>query len=316
MVFHILLKLLLISSWLATVVMSTSECSKCLGMFCGRTSTENMTDCSLNCRACPRGYRTDGYICQKCNQTFELYDWLFLGFMALCVTVLHFYAIDAFHSSHRRVWFLHASALLESVTSFISMVLLFEPIGSFQLYKCGVKSIKDWYTVFFNPKPMYLSTIHCTQEAVYPLFTSVFIYLLFSFITMIILRGILLRIIFQNLGRSPLYAGLYIIPIVGTVHTCFSGVIYYIFPYLALFLSAVGVAIFLSMLDGNYYQKVRKPRHVGVLVCYCIAHAYGIISITEFELPIRDGTVLLLVFLPFCFYSITRPFTDADNFKI
>ena len=46
---------------------------------------------------------------------------------------------------------------------------VFKHIGSLSLTSCKTKQIADWYTIFFNPKPDYVNTIHCTQEAVYPL---------------------------------------------------------------------------------------------------------------------------------------------------
>ncbi len=41
--------------------------------------------------------------------------------------------------------------------------------GNLSLTSCESKQIADWYTIFFNPKPDYVNTLHCTQEAVYPL---------------------------------------------------------------------------------------------------------------------------------------------------
>lgn len=41
--------------------------------------------------------------------------------------------------------------------------------GQLWLYSCGVTQLSDWYTMMKNPKPNYTTTLHCTQEAVYPL---------------------------------------------------------------------------------------------------------------------------------------------------
>ena len=172
---------------------------------------------------------------------------------------------------------------------------------------CKVKTIKDWYTVFFNPTSDYLSARRCTVEAVYPLYSAIFIQLLISFGIMVILRGIIVRMMFKNCGRLSFYAGLYIIPIIAALHSCLGGVLYYIFPYLVLFLSAVGIAVFLSKLSNGYFRKLRDPKNIAILICYSIAHGYGIISITVMKEPSHDGPLLLLVFLPFCFYTITRP---------
>jgi len=290
---------------------------KCPGLYCGRAPAEHnlSSSCNQPCESCSRGFRTNSFHCLKCDSLLVLYDWLFLGFMMICIMVLNFYAVDMFHSTERKSWLFHLSIILESVISFILMILSFEPRVKFSLHSCGVKSIKDWYTVFYNPKPDYVTVIRCTQEAVYPLYTAIFMYLVYCLVLMIIFRGVILPKVTRMRPNKSLYAGLYIIPIVGVVHTCFAGVIYFIYPYLMLFLSVIGVAIFLSTLDQeNYFKDLRTPRHVGVLACYCVAHGYGIISITELSVPIRDGPVMLLVFLPVLFYTVSRRFTRVERF--
>ena len=68
----------------------------------------------------------------------------------------------------RLLWLL-GSVALESIVSVIFTLLLFDPVGSLSLESCGVERISDWYTMFYNPAPDYVHSIHCTQEAVYPL---------------------------------------------------------------------------------------------------------------------------------------------------
>jgi len=293
-----------------------SQCESCPGLYCGRIIKTNESNvCSKQCGSCLRGYRTNGIICTKCEKALHLYGWLFLGFIALCVTVSHFYAINKFHSTSKKVWLLYISVLLEFCISFICMILSFEPMYKLKLWNCGVDSLKDWYTIFYNPTPSYNTKLQCTQEAVYPLYTSVFVYLLYSFISMIIFRGIIPTVIIKRslFGRSSFYAGLYILPIAAAIHTCLAGLLYYIFPFLILFMSAIGVAVYLSVISKNqYFQRLKLPNTILILLCYCIAHGYGIISITELQSTLRDGFLLILIFLPFCFYTITRPFTDPQ----
>ena len=289
-----------------------TKCDICPGLYCGRTMDKNFSNCSLPCSACARGYRSNHYFCKKCDKSLDFYSWLYLGFMALSVCTLHFFFIDVYHTS--MVWRFHGLALTESIVSFIGMVLIFEPRGTFALNACNVISIKDWYTVFYNPTENFSKKIHCTQEAVYPLYTSVFVYLVFCLLTMIIFRGITMRKFSKNNIKS-LYAGLYILPIVCAVHTCFAGVIFYVYPYLVLGFSSVGTAVFLSVINSGFYNKLKTLRSIGILFLFGIAHGYGIISITEMKSPLRDGVSLLLVFLPFCFYILTRPFTKPDNYR-
>ena len=313
---HYLIFFMIIIMSILSTQASVDCSSQCPGLYCGRTlpTNDNSTSCGL-CGACPRGFRSNSFFCNKCDLVLKLYDWLFLGFIMICVMVLNFYAIDMFHSTNRKSWFYHLSVIIESFLSFVFMILSFEPKGKLTLKMCGVKSIKDWYTVFYNPKPNYVTAIRCTQEAVYPLYTAIFLYLLYCLVLMVLFRGIILPLLTRKRHLKSFYAGLYILPIVGALHTCLAGVVYYIFPYLMIFLSIIGVAVFLSTLNQvNYYQNLRTPRHIGVLACYCVAHGYGIVSITELAVPGRDGPLLLLVFLPVIFYSVSRKFTNAERF--
>ncbi|CAB4035590.1 Hypothetical predicted protein, partial [Paramuricea clavata] len=65
----------------ASIEIAASD-QQCLGRYCGKL---NGTDCGR----CPRGYRTDGHYCRECLNEPKLYDWLYLGFMALITTLMH-----------------------------------------------------------------------------------------------------------------------------------------------------------------------------------------------------------------------------------
>ena len=64
---------------------------------------------------------------------------------------------------------LHVCALLECVVAAVVCVVTVAPFGSMSITSCPVKGLSDWYTMLYNPSPDYTSTLHCTQEAVYPL---------------------------------------------------------------------------------------------------------------------------------------------------
>ena len=59
--------------------------------------------------------------------------------------------------------------VLECLFSAIITLMCFPPYMSFELYSCGVLSLKDWYTVFQNPLINHTQIVRCAQEAVYPL---------------------------------------------------------------------------------------------------------------------------------------------------
>lgn len=64
---------------------------------------------------------------------------------------------------------LHLSALVEISCASVLTLLLSEPQGSLNVRSCKAKRLSDWYTLLHNPNPNYEETLHCTQEAVYPL---------------------------------------------------------------------------------------------------------------------------------------------------
>ncbi|XP_065644438.1 THO complex subunit 6 homolog isoform X1 [Hydra vulgaris] len=276
--------------YLFLTIKGEAQCPMCPGLYCGRID-KTFENCSLPCKACARGYRSNHYFCKKCDESLDFYSWLYLGFMALTVCTLNFFFIDVYQTS--MAWRLHTLALFESVVSFIGMVLVFEPRGSFALNACKAISIKDWYTMFFNPTQDFNKKIYCTQEAIYPLYTSVYIYLLFCLLTMVFFRGIIMKKKLKNNIKS-LYAGLYILPIVCALHTCFAGVIFYVYPYLVLCFSSIGTAVFLSAINNGFYKKLLTIRSVGILSLFSVAHGYGIVSVTEMKSPIRDDLLMSL----------------------
>lgn len=100
------------------------------------------------------------------------YDWLYLGFMALLALVLHWFCIDMVsmrRSIPKAVVAMHMCALFEILAASLITLQLTDPIGSFNITSCKARRLSDWYTLLHNPSPNYETTLHCTQEAVYPL---------------------------------------------------------------------------------------------------------------------------------------------------
>uniref|UniRef100_A0A8C0CS62 JNK1/MAPK8 associated membrane protein n=1 Tax=Balaenoptera musculus TaxID=9771 RepID=A0A8C0CS62_BALMU len=64
-----------------------------------RTSPRKPTSCRW---VCPRGQRTNAQkYCQPCTESPELYDWLYLGFMAMLPLVLHWFFIEWYSGKKR-----------------------------------------------------------------------------------------------------------------------------------------------------------------------------------------------------------------------
>ncbi|GAB5572903.1 JNK1/MAPK8-associated membrane protein isoform X2 [Prionailurus iriomotensis] len=240
-----------------------------------------------NVGVCPRGQRTNAQkYCQPCTESPELYDWLYLGFMAMLPLVLHWFFIEWYSGkkslrlevqravaiscspwhfqrsaqqlSHDRTLrdegssalFQHITALLECSMAAIITLLVSDPVGVLYIRSCRVLMLSDWYTMLYNPSPDYVTTVHCTHEAVYPLYTIVFIYYAFCLVLMMLLRPLLVKKIACGLGKSDrfksIYAALYFFPILTVLQAVGGGLLYYAFPYIILVLSLVTLAVYMS----------------------------------------------------------------------
>ncbi|XP_078516738.1 JNK1/MAPK8-associated membrane protein isoform X1 [Lissotriton helveticus] len=291
----------------------------CLGLYCGKTVIDvNGTAIYGECGVCPRGQRTTDQlkICRPCEESPELYDWLFLGFMAMLPLVLHWFFIEWYSGKKSSsALFQHATALFECSVAAIVTLLVSHPVGRLYIQSCRVKMLSDWYTMLYNPSPDYITTVHCTQEAVYPLYTIVFIYYAFCLVLMMMLRPLLVKKIACGLGKSDrfksIYAALYFFPVLTLLQAVGGGLLYYAFPYIVLVLSLVTLAVYMSASEIESFNDllVRKKRLI-VLFSHWLLHAYGIISITRVEKLERDLPLLALVPTPALFYLLTAKFTE------
>ncbi|KAE8587020.1 hypothetical protein XENTR_v10021838 [Xenopus tropicalis] len=182
-------------------------------------------------QVCPRGQTIDhSKICRQCLEFPELYDWLYLGFMAMLPLILHWFFVEWYSGKKSSsALFQHITALFECTVAALATLLVSDPIGSLHLNSCRVKKLSDWYTMLYNPSPDYVKTLHCTHEAVYPLYTIVFIYYAFSLVLMMILRPLLIKKIACGLGKSDrfksIYAALYFFPILTVIQAVGGGLL-------------------------------------------------------------------------------------------
>lgn len=115
--------------------------------------------------------------------------------------------------------------MFEVTVSAILTIFLTDPKWSFKIHSCGVKSLSDWYTWFFNPSPNYETTLVCTQEAVYPLQTIILVFYVFCVTMMIIMRPIVNNRCHSEKGKLAIYYGLYVFPLLALIHTVAGGLI-------------------------------------------------------------------------------------------
>lgn len=289
----------------------------CPGLYCGRKLLLDSGDNSTysSCGACDRSERpNNSSLCTPCNGSPDLYDWMYLGFMVLVSLTLHIFFIDYFSDGKSKAITLHISATLECVVASIVMLLVLDPVGSPKLRSCGVGKLSDWYTMLENPQPQYTTTLHCTQEAVYPLYTAVFIHYSIQLILMMLVRPGLSVKLSDNLGRSSIYAALYFIPILTVMHAVFAGLIYYSYPYLTLIVSLVTHAVHFAKEEIETPKLlISKKRNPVILFFHWLMHAYGIIALTKLQTPVIYGPMLALIPFPAIFYIVTARFADPSQ---
>ncbi|KAH9489443.1 hypothetical protein Btru_056385 [Bulinus truncatus] len=282
----------------------------CPGRYCGYMPGEE------TCMACPRGYTPDvTSLCVRCDSSPTFYDWLYLGFMGMTSLVLHWSFIDLLSRPKKGVLLLHLSAFIETVLAASVTLLLCDPMGSLQVRSCSVNQFSDWYSMFFNPTPDYYNTIYCTQEIVYPLYSMVMIYYVFSLVFMMMFRPILSYRLHGCQGHRSIYAALYFLPILILIHAVLAGVIYYAFPYIVVVVSVITSACHLATEENQKMkdlikQNVTNVRNLTILLGHWALHAYGIIAITQLVQPTYQAPLIALVPFPTIFYILTVKFTD------
>nr|ACO10195.1 JNK1-associated membrane protein [Caligus rogercresseyi] len=309
----------------------------CPGLYCGRIPLGGEDEGLLGpCGQCPRGWRVFNNthsICQKCEEAPELYDWFYLAFMSLFVLVLHWIFIDTAAKRRkltREVLFTHLCAALEVGLSSGLSLLWAEPFGSFSLVSCHYQHLGDWYTALHNPNPNYEETIHCTTEAIYPLYTLIFVFYVLCLAFMLLLRpllrssGALLccrggKKRRANAGGTGIYAALYFLPILALLHAIFGGLIYVSFPYIVVILSVISSAShFAFKLDQSpkalFLGCFTDPRNGLILLGHWSIHPFGILAITPLQDPALHASLIPLVPLPAFFYILPAKFTDPANF--
>ncbi|XP_059476762.1 JNK1/MAPK8-associated membrane protein isoform X2 [Neocloeon triangulifer] len=320
--------------------------NRCPGIYCGR---QQLPDGNWSqCGACPRGFRanTSSSACVPCNSNPTLYDWMYLGFMALLPLTLHWYYIDSYlqsrlfiHQQNDGPSFtkvslsFHAAAFVEVLLSVILTLLLMEPKGSLNVHSCPSFHLSDWYTLLHNPSPDYRYTLHCTQEAAYPLYSMVFVFYALCVVVMMSIRPFLVWFVIPSPskrskptlplplpshGKATIYSALYFLPILALLHALLAGLIYYSFPHVMIVVSLISSAVHFACKEDQSAKKLFKStvsniRNMVILLGHWLLHAYGISCIIPVSEVATHWPVFLLVPLPALFYILTAKFTDPKK---
>lgn len=305
----------------------------CPGLYCGRSEISDTTYSA--CGKCERGWRVykgnlnyvmsnqTSSICQECQEAPEIKDWLFLAFHVVLVACLHWMAIDLTAKRQKltqAVLTLHACAAGEVVLAASITVLLTHPAGTWTIHSCRIERLSDWYTYFHNPNPNYEKTLNCTQEAVYPFYTMIFVFYGFCGLIMLVLRPFLASKLLPRRGRSSIFAALYFLPILALIQAICGGLVYNSFPYIVVILSLVSSAFHFAFKLNQSAKAlligcVKDSRSAVILMGHWVLHAFGILAITQIRTPGPElMPSLALVPVPALFYIATVRFSNPENF--
>nr|CAG4638667.1 EOG090X0BGA [Cyclestheria hislopi] len=251
---------------------------------------------------------------------------LFEKFSAVGPLLLHWYSIDwAFGKTVLtvRILAVHISALFETALSALITLLINNPVGSLTLNSCSVQQLSDWYTLLHNPNPNYEETLHCTHEAVYPLYSIIFIHYGLSVVLLLLIRpwvNMALGVKGRNASR-PIYAALYFFPLLSLFHAVMAGLVYYSYPAITILLSLMSHGYhFASRNEQNSRELVRGTvtsiRNLIIVIGHWLLHAYGIIALVIWLKPELLIALLCLVPLPTLLYIVMVRFTDPNKLHV
>lgn len=310
---------------------------RCPGYYCGRRDLGNGR--TSDCGSCPSGTKVNSFhICQPCTDSPSSYDYMYLLFMATVPLLFHAVYIDLSLSSI--LWafkgksgnsqkktktkiVLNISAILEIFIAAAVAVLVVDPIGQLWIRSCRTQWLSDWYTVLYNPTPDYGESLRCTQEAVYPLYSMIFIFYFSCIIVLLTIRPLLSAYFGLNRGAylKTIYAGLYFFPIAAIIHAFLGGIVYVTFPYIVIVVSVISSAIHFAT-EINQSAKylivntVCVPRNILIVAVHWVSHGFGIVAITQLENPPVDYALLLLIPLPTLFYIATTRISEPSKILV
>jgi len=302
---------------------------KCLGLYCGRMKFNNSVWDA--CGACSSGFRADiNSKCRKCSSNPNIYQWLYLGFMAMLPIIKQgIWILEKYENGRKEALIQLLSCLFENLFAIIATILLFEPIGKLYLICCDTDKLSDWYTVFYNPKINHTQVVHCAQEAVYPFYSVIFVMYLVSLILMLSIRVWFSNILIKSSSHrkqrtNVLYKTMYLYPILAAIHGIGAGLIFYSYPYLIVLSSIFGLVHYSVKQNILSLKKIftgsKCYQHFIFIICHFSTLAYSILAIgSGFDPTLQtlneNLPFLAFVPVPLVFMVLTESFSRPDKIE-
>eukprot|EP00045_Choanoeca_perplexa_P007724 m.71061 g.71061 ORF g.71061 m.71061 type:complete len:332 (-) comp14187_c0_seq14:85-1080(-) len=243
--------------------------SRCPGSYCGRDVPKDYNGSleAIKCGLCPRGERSDGFICNFCDDNLDNYSililLLYIIVVAYPIAAMSLRAYGAQAKKDQRKLLL--TLAFELTLAIIATLLSIEPLGSFRIRSCGVDRVRDWYPVFYNPQPGGGDILHCANEAVFPLLSFVPLFDAYYAMTIATCRlgiGLWLPSHPQasTLGlRRGALLSLVALPAHAAVHVILGGLLFYSLPYLLMTLYLMIFIVQVAQLSAGDHRWSREP---------------------------------------------------------
>lgn len=241
-----------LSSYPVEAIQNTSLAA-CPGRYCGRVA---LAEGFSNCGACPRAHKTNGVLCVPCDSAISNYDIVFLLHVAIIYAILLFAFGKSTSTPASKKWVFSFLAnqlfIFEVFLGGIIASLLQNPIGSLRMNSCGMNALVDWYPYLVNPRPTFTYTLHCANEAAFPLVTWFLIFSAVCFVFMSLVR-LPVMVALGQCTADGVYASYVLVPFYLCFYLICGGLWYYSFPYLILFAAMAGLV-------ETRYVSIRYPR--------------------------------------------------------
>ncbi|TNN08939.1 JNK1 MAPK8-associated membrane [Schistosoma japonicum] len=312
--------------------------TQCTERFCGRISnTSACTSCPWGSKVFTKLFNDEQQqqqfsLCEICLSSLSLYNWLYIGFLIM-LPILFLLMILPINNKkynnnqstlniNKKSWILFLCCLLIHCLTSLFTIYLYPPLGKLTLYHCPIYSIHDFYALL-------LAGSNCISEVNYPLTSLPIIYYIFSaFLCSLIYSLLFIRLFNDIIWLKYLYYVLYTYPILCMIIIIFSGILYYIFPYILLFYCLIDSLyrfplIFdycyqysdgiirpicnpLMLINKIFYNPVEYFLYI-IMNSLCIMYALLSLSVVYYW-------CLLLSLLPITLYIITLPLTHPFHY--
>lgn len=240
------------------------------------------------CGACPRGHRSDGWVCVECDSPLDFYSLFYLIFAMITVPVVFFIIIENTVQKFVFRIVLQVASGIECIVACVCAIATFYNYRWDRITICPPMRLSDWYSTLNNPVGFA-----CSNEAVYPLYSIVLVYYAYCLLFVFLFQTPIIRFLGRGKNSHVYHLFLWWLPALAAVYATCAGLLYYSYPYIL----AVGSSFFM-MFGAIRIVLDKDPRPWYRRIGYFIM---------EFGCLMISGFCILLYFNAFLTWYILIP---------